>query len=287
MYYLETGYDKHTRFRNAVLLAMTVHVVVLLGVSFEFSSSAQQSQQIEVTLANRPSTAAPDDARLIAQSNQEGSGDEAEMDQDNSRNHLPTDAPTAQQDLPQLKSEESAAQKETLTTDALARHTAMTRPDEDNRQESKLDGVSPEAARLSAELASLQAEIDEQTRSFADKPRVRRLSNASAKQSADAAYLLDWRRRLEAVGNQYYPEASIRYGIYGDVRLLVVILQDGSLEEVKVLSSSGFAVLDEAAIKVVRMAAPFAPFPAELRATTDKLEIVRTWQYLENELSSD
>ena len=72
-----------------------------------------------------------------------------------------------------------------------------------------------------------------------------------------------------------------------DVRLLVVILQDGSLEEVKVLSSSGFAVLDEAAIKVVRMAAPFAPFPAELRATTDKLEIVRTWQYLENELSSD
>lgn len=287
MYYLETGYDKHTRFRNAVLLAMTVHVVVLLGVSFEFSNSAQQSQQIEVTLANRPSTAAPDDARLIAQSNQEGSGDEAEMDQDNSRNHLPTDDPTAQQDLPQLKSEESAAQKETLTTDALARHTAITRPEEDNRQESKLDGVSPEAARLSAELASLQAEIDEQTRSFADKPRVRRLSNASAKQSADAAYLLDWRRRLEAVGNQYYPEASIRYGIYGDVRLLVVILQDGSLEEVKVLSSSGFAVLDEAAIKVVRMAAPFAPFPAELRATTDKLEIVRTWQYLENELSSD
>ena len=53
------------------------------------------------------------------------------------------------------------------------------------------------------------------------------------------------------------------------------------------LSSSGYAVLDEAAIKVVRMAAPYSPFPPELQATTDKLEIIRTWQYLENQLSSD
>ena len=68
---------------------------------------------------------------------------------------------------------------------------------------------------------------------------------------------------------------------------MVIIRHDGTLEDVKVLSSSGYAVLDEAAIKVVRMAAPFAPFPPELRATTDKLEIVRTWQYLQNQLSSN
>jgi protein TonB len=117
-------------------------------------------------------------------------------------------------------------------------------------------------------------------------PRVRRLTSVSAKQSADAAYLLDWRRRVEAVGNKYYPEASIRYGIYGSLRLLVVINHDGSLEDIRVLSSSGYAVLDEAAIKIVRMAAPYTPFPAELRATTDQLEIIRTWQFRENRLSS-
>jgi protein TonB len=111
---------------------------------------------------------------------------------------------------------------------------------------------------------------------------VRRLTSVSAKQAADAAYLADWLSRLEAVGNKYYPEASIRYGIYGDVRLLVVIRKDGSLEDIRVLESSGYAVLDEAAIKVVRMTAPYAPFPAELAATTDKLEIVRTWQFQEN-----
>jgi len=116
---------------------------------------------------------------------------------------------------------------------------------------------------------------------------VRRLTSASARQAADAAYLLDWRQRLEAVGNTYYPEASLRYGIYGELRLLVVIRKDGSLEDVSVLSSSGYAVLDEAAIKIVRLASPYAPFPPELSATTDKLEIIRTWQFQENQLSSE
>ena len=78
----------------------------------------------------------------------------------------------------------------------------------------------------------------------------------------------------------------MRYGLYGKLRLLVVIRADGSLQDIRLLSSSGYAVLDEAAIKIVRMASPYAPFPAELRATTDQLEIIRTWQFQENRLSS-
>jgi periplasmic protein TonB len=146
--------------------------------------------------------------------------------------------------------------------------------------------LSPEAERLSQELANLEAALDEQARDYSNRPRVRRLASLSTREAVDAAYLHDWRRRVEAVGNQYYPEASIRYGIYGSLRLLVVINYDGRLEDIQVLASSGFAVLDEAAIKIVRMAAPFAPFPAELRASTDKLEIIRTWQFEENRLSS-
>ena len=112
------------------------------------------------------------------------------------------------------------------------------------------------------------------------------MTAASAKKSADAAYLLDWQQRLETVGNHYYPQASVRYGIYGSLRMLVVIRQDGSLEDIQILSSSGYAVLDEAAITIVRRAAPYSPFPPELRATADKLEIVRTWHFRENPLSS-
>ena len=147
--------------------------------------------------------------------------------------------------------------------------------------------MSPEVDKLTRELATLEAELDEQSRNYASMPRVRRLTAVSTQQSVDAAYLLDWQRRAEAVGNKYYPEASVRYGLYGSLRLLAVIRFDGSLEDIRVLSSSGYAVLDEAAVKTVRMAAPYAPFPPELRATTDKLEIIRTWTYGDKGLSSN
>jgi protein TonB len=287
MYYLETGYDKHTRFRNAVVLALAVHVALLLGISFKATISEHHTRQIEVTLANRPSQAAPEDARLVAQANQQGSGDEAQVDQITSANTPPVSMPAQQQALSQQTQKQATIGQDAVTTSGMAQRMLPKEQDSQASPEINLQGISPEVDRLNMELASLQAELDEQTRNYADQPRVRRLTAASAKQSVDAAYLLDWRQRLEAVGNKYYPEASIRYGIFGDVRLLVVILQDGSLEQVRVLSSSGYAVLDEAAIKVVRMAAPYSPFPSELKATTDKLEIIRTWQYLENQLSSD
>ena len=287
MYYLETGYGKHDRLRNAIILALAAHAALILAVSFDSGDSGYKAPQIEVTLATRPSEAAPDDATLMAQENQRGSGEEAQINAvTSSNNQLPTMNQPQQQTLPPRVDTSTAKQRLLSSTAASDRAVARRLRDTD-AQQAQIKGISPEVDRLSAELASLEAELDEQTRTYADRPRVRRLTAASAKQAVDAAYLLDWRRRLEAVGNKYYPEASVRYGIYGDLRLLVVILQDGSLENIRVLSSSGYAVLDEAAIKIVRMAAPFAPFPPELRATTDKLEIIRTWQFEENQLSSD
>jgi protein TonB len=287
MYYLEAGYGKHDRLRNALLAALALHAALILGLSFEAGENDYRAPQLEVTLAARSSEPAPDDARLMAQANQTGSGNQAELNAITSRDRpIQADADTRQQPPPRAREDATAAQR-LLTTRTMREQKVSSRDQAQDQQAVQLQGISPEIDRISQQLASLQAELDQQTRTFSDQPRVRRLTAASAKQAVDAAYLLDWRRRLEAVGNQYYPEASVRYGIYGNVRLLVVIRQDGSLEDVRVLSSSGYAVLDEAAIKIVRMAAPFAPFPPELRATTDKLEIVRTWQYLENELSSN
>ena len=63
---------------------------------------------------------------------------------------------------------------------------------------------------------------------------------------------------------------------------MVAILPDGALQEVRLLETSGHKVLDDAAIRIVRLAAPFAPFSDELRQTTDVLEIIRTWQFRKN-----
>lgn len=289
MYYLETGYDKHDRLRNAILLAVAAHAALIFGISFDaYQAQHYNHRQIEVTLATKPSTAAPEEASHVAQVNQEGSGDQADIAQVTSRNkNLPNSAQPPQQTLLQKTQARAVLQQEVVTTTAAARRAVQAQQTDREEQQTDLQGISPEVDRLNQQLSGLEAELDEQTRTYANMPRVRRLTSVSATQAVDAAYLLDWRRRLEAVGTKYYPEASVRYGIYGDLRLLVVIRQDGSLEDIRVLSSSGYAVLDEAAIKIVRMAAPYAPFPPELKATTDKLEIIRTWQFQENQLSSD
>lgn len=96
----------------------------------------------------------------------------------------------------------------------------------------------------------------------------------------DALYLDGWKRKVERVGNLNYPAEARRLGLSGSLRLRVLLTQDGSLAEATVLSSSGEAILDEAALKIVHLAAPFAPFPPAMRKEADVLEIVRTWQFL-------
>lgn len=287
MYYLDSGIDTHTRFRNAVLLAMAVHAVLILAINFNARLEAKSTRaQIEVTLASRPSPTAPEDARNIAQANQDGSGNDAERSRISTANPLQTDTLVAAPAGRQTPQEQTVLQRDTLTTTAMAPNRVSTQPEDQVPKEAGVEGVAPELDALDRQVAGVQAELKDETMTDIAQPRVRRLTAASAKESADAAYLLDWRRRLEAVGNQYYPQASVRYGMYGDLRMLVVIRSDGSLEDIQILSSSGYAVLDEAAIKIVRMAAPYSPFPPELKATTDKLEIVRTWHFQENPLSS-
>ncbi|MCB1843054.1 MAG: energy transducer TonB [Halioglobus sp.] len=282
-----TGANTTVRFRNALGLALAVHAALLFGVSFNASQAQYKAPQIEVTLAISQASTAPDDARHIAVNDQAGSGNLDMLDQMSSRENLPFTGDAPQQTPRRQMEERDARYQDALTTAAINQRVVNTDRSERDREQIDLDGISPEVDELNRELASLQAELARQNLNYSRQPRVRRLSAASAKRSVDAAYLLDWRRGLEAVGNQFYPEASVRYGIYGDLRLLVIIRSDGSLEDIEVLSSSGYAVLDEAAIKIVRLAAPYSPFPAELKATTDKLEIVRTWQFRENQLSSN
>lgn len=288
MYYLETGFDKHAQFRNAVLLALVVHAALILTISFKAGTPTSHSApQIEVIFASLPSTVPPKDARQIAQANQGGSSDESATDQISSINNLPPVKylePRALTPKAQIKQHRDLLT--TVTTTSLQTPVTPVTPKTYAAQEINLQGISPEVDHLNEQLVGLQETLQRQTETYSSYPRVERLNTASTKRSADAAYLLEWQRHLEAVGNYYYPQASVRYGIYGDLRMLVVIRQDGSLEDIQILSSSGHAVLDEAAIRIVRRAAPYSPFPPELQASTDTLEIVRTWHFRENPLSS-
>lgn len=113
-------------------------------------------------------------------------------------------------------------------------------------------------------------------------PRVRRVTGASPTTTETAYYFESWRRKVQRVGQLNYPGAARTARLYGSLRLLVAIAADGALVDARVLDSSGHRVLDEAAVRIVRLAAPFAPFPPGMRRNTDVLEIVRTWQFRRN-----
>ncbi len=281
-------HNRHQRLRFALLLAAALHIAFILGLGFKAAPMPPYTPPLEVTLATRASAQEPEQAKLRAAVNQLGSGDPSDHEEITSSALSPSIQTQADQ-IPSLviPNVEQQHHATPATATAAASQTYITKHAEAKVQlQTPTVGTNPEINQLSRELASLEARLDSQSRAYSTMPRVRRLTSTSTKRAVDAAYLLQWRQIVEAVGNRYYPEASERYSIYGSLRLLVVIHRDGSLEDIKILSSSGHALLDEAAIKIVRLAAPFAPFSAELQATTDKLEIIRTWQFQENRLSS-
>lgn len=91
-------------------------------------------------------------------------------------------------------------------------------------------------------------------------------------------YLEDWRRKVERVGAMNYPEEA-RGKFFGSLVLSVALRPDGSVDRIVIVRSSGNPVLDEAAKRIVTFAAPFAPFPPDIRQETDYLDITRTWNF--------
>ena len=136
------------------------------------------------------------------------------------------------------------------------------------------------------EIARLNAKLVADTAAFASRPR-RKAISASTQEYRYASYLEAWRRKVEAIGNLNYPEEARRRKLYGNLILQVGVRADGTLEEVRVLRSSGSTLLDEAAVRIVHLAAPFAPFPPDIRQETDFLDITRTWQFLSNNRFGD
>ena len=275
--------------RDRLLLAMfigaTLHVLLIFGVTFDVWRSSQTRHQVEVTLVQNPGRR-PQQAEHIAQADQRGSGSRAPRDVSSGDLSALPQTPAAAALAPAAPDpgrEHLAAPA--ITATESSRRVVDRRGEQQNEED--VTETERELARLNQELTRLQADLDTQRQKSAREPRVRRLDAVSARAAVDAAYLADWRRRVETIGNQYYPQASLRYGIYGSLDMLVTVRSDGGLEAIEILSSSGYAVLDEAAVRIVRLAAPFPPFSDALRETTDKLEILRTWQFEQNALSSN
>ena len=101
----------------------------------------------------------------------------------------------------------------------------------------------------------------------------------SAHKYVAAQYMKDWESKVERTGNLNYPEAAAKKNFSGTLTMDVGIKADGSIYSIRVSRSSGNPALDEAAKKIVRMSAPFAPLPLDIRKELDVLVITRVWKF--------
>jgi len=275
------------RLSLTIFLAAAAHAALITGATFTYVTKKPSTHTMEVTLAKQHSKRSPERADFLAQFNQAGSGamgDKAMTSTTKEAQFQHAETRKAGQNLQQRASHKTVEHKKTtITTTNITAYnvTADSEATEIAQQKTKFENKKSLQARA-LEIASLEARIDQQRQLYAKSPRIRRLTSLSTASRADAFYLNSWRRKIESVGNLNYPQKARKDKLYGSLRLMVALLADGSLKEVELLDSSGHKVLDDAAIRIVRLSAPYAPFPDELRKSTDVLEIIRTWQFKKN-----
>lgn len=273
------------RLSFTLFLALGLHALLIFGVGFAAPDSRKVPPTLEVTLAQHKSDQETplEEADFLADSDQQGSGtleeksrlistEEAEIE-DNQIFHT---RPQVQQlSFSQLE----AARREIVTTTARRDRKLNDRADEEAPPEPDMASEQPVVVSQIEDVATLRAMLDESRENYAKRPRVRTLTAVSAKRSLDAAYVHTWLQDVERIGNQNYPQAARQQRLTGSVRMAVRIRADGSLAGVEVTQSSGHAVLDQAAKRIVHLAAPYPPFTTEMQQEYDVLEIIRTWQF--------
>jgi len=279
------GDHQSERFGFTVFLSACVHAMLIFGLGFTYLEDRINEPTMEITLAQYRSEVAPDEADFLAQENQTGSGTLEERSAPSTPFTSEFNADVIQEVSPirqAMAARRNLAESEISVLTALnAEDRLLQSPEEESLEAENPEGDEYTQEDLSLAIASLQAQLDLQREAYARKPRKYTISSASTRKSHDALYLDSWRKRIESVGNLNYPEAARRQQIFGDLRMLVSLNPDGSVNEILILKSSQNAILDQAAVDIVQLAAPFEPFPPELRGQYDILEIIRTWRFQE------
>ena len=267
-------------FTQALIASLAIHAVAL-SIHFKLPETVRRaaSSTLEVVLVNAKSLRKPDKAQARAQANLDGGGNT----DDNRRAKTPL--PPSPQDKPgdslqeaQRRVQALEVQQQKLLAQAKSRKAVQAetrRSEEQQPEQASVRGA--DLAQSALAIARMEAQIERQIDEYNKRPR-KKFIGARTEEYAAAQYLEDWRQKVERIGNLNYPEAA-KGRLYGNLLLYVEIKADGSLERVEVQRSSGHKILDEAAMRIVRMAAPYGSFSAELKRQTDIVAFARTWVF--------
>jgi len=264
-------------------LSLVLHAFVLFGIGFVLPDPTKSSnflQPLEVVLVNSQSRSRPIKADALAQHNLDGGGNTAA----NKRASSPLPTLSDDKQLVLEQSSKSVKQLEQdvkrLLTQLASTHTVDQEKTEKKHEANILTGQ--DLVQRSLEIARLEAQINKDFNAYQKMPK-RTFIGARTQEYRYAQYVEDWRIKVERIGNMNYPAQARQQKIFGQLRMTVSIRADGSVESVEINKSSGQRLLDAAAVRIVKLAAPYAPFPADIRKDTDILSIVRTWTFTTND----
>src|SRR6266850_803589 len=264
-------------FAMALGTSIVLHALIL-AVHFNFPTALRwqaSEPRMEVVLVNAKTRERPAKADVLAQANLDRGGNVDE--QRRARSPLPLTQPKQPgRDLAEaeLRVRELEARQQELLAIAREAETKQS-PRSTAAEQAAPQPSGRDLADLALAALRLQAQIDKQIDEYQKRPR-KKFIGANAAEYRFAQYEEDWRAKVERLGTVNYP-AEARGRLYGNLRLTVTLRPDGSVEAIELDRSSGLKVLDAAAFKIVRMASPYAAFPASIRRDTDLLVITRTW----------
>lgn len=264
---------------RALSLSVAMHILVF---SIQFKSTGQREHsaaaQLEVVLVNSKTLSKPSKAEFLAQANLDGGGNTDAVRR--ARTPLPVLPNSAQTEL-SVAAEKVAAleqQNKQLLTQLKSQQAIILDPPKTDQSNNAELPPTNELQQKVLEALRLEAAIAREHQAYQQRPK-RKFIGSRAGEYRFARYVEDWRLKIERIGNQNYPETARQQKIYGSLVVTVAIMSDGQVESVEISRSSGKKILDAAALRIVQLAAPYAPFPPDIRRDTDILHITRTWTF--------
>jgi protein TonB len=236
------------------------------------------SPTFDVTMVMPQNTDAPDKADFVANSNQQGSGSQDE------KSRLKSPLASLEQNMESgdelVTSEKQVAEvtpkpePEILTTKGKTDKFIEKLPEEQPQAEPVTTVV--DNSEQTQAIAKLMAEMSQQEERFAKRPRIHFIDSLSAKGTVEAEYIYSWSKKLERIGNINFPQKALDLSLSGTLILNTTLDRAGRVVEIQISVSSGSKILDDAAVKIVKLAAPYEPLPKKIRAKYDRLNITRT-----------
>lgn len=267
-------------FGASFLFSLLLHGVVVLGITFAIAKPRPSLPTLDVTLVNTANRQAPDQADFLAQANNSGGGnsDKARRPSQPYSSPLPQPDPgTAPRPMtPSARAPSDPTGPQLVTTTGDSDRSVRSDPEHRAQPDRALPRADVDVQR-DREMARLAAEIRAESQAYAKRPHKKRIS-ANTREYAYAAYMRAWTARVERVGTLNFPDAARTGSLGGNLIITVGLNRAGHIIDMKVIHSSGRKVLDDAAMRIVRLAAPFPPIP-RTSERVDELYITRTYQF--------